>query len=45
MVLTHLKLHRFRNYDSLDIDFDPKLNLILGKNGTGKYSTSSRVTR
>ncbi len=43
MVLTHLKLHRFRNYDSLDIDFDPKLNLILGKNGTGKSNLAEAI--
>ncbi len=31
-----LKLKNFRCYDELDIDFDPKLTLIVGGNGKGK---------
>lgn len=31
-----LKLYNFRNYDSLSLNFAPKLNIIYGKNGSGK---------
>lgn len=31
-----LKIYNFRNYDSLSMSFSPKLNIIYGKNGSGK---------
>ena len=36
MKFKNLVLLNFRNYDSLKIDFDDKLNLIYGNNGEGK---------
>ena len=36
MNLTDLKLRDFRNYESLDLDFDPGVNLIVGNNAQGK---------
>ena len=36
MRIESLKLLNFRNYEHLDIKFHPKLNLIYGKNGSGK---------
>lgn len=36
MNLTDIKLHGFRNYDDLALDFDPGVNLIVGDNAQGK---------
>ncbi|KAB3533826.1 DNA replication/repair protein RecF [Alkaliphilus pronyensis] len=36
MYLQELKLLNFRNYDSLNIQFHPKLNIIVGENAQGK---------
>ena len=36
MQIDRLKLKNFRCYDKLDIDFDPKLTVIVGENGKGK---------
>ena len=36
MQIIDLKLVNFRNYDKLKLEFDKKLNLIIGKNGSGK---------
>ncbi len=36
MYVKHLTLENFRNYDKLSIDFDEKINLILGNNAQGK---------
>ena len=36
MNLTNLKLRDFRNYEALDLDFDPGVNLIVGNNAQGK---------
>ena len=36
MQLNSLKLINFRNYDNLYIDFNKKVNLLVGKNGQGK---------
>lgn len=36
MQIRVLKLLNFRNYDHLEIQFHPHLNLIYGKNGSGK---------
>lgn len=34
--LEHLRLHQFRNYSALEIDFHPTLNIVAGRNAQGK---------
>lgn len=36
MQILNLKLLNFRNYEKLDIQFNPSKNIIIGKNGMGK---------
>ena len=36
MNLNNLKLRNFRNYEELDLSFDPGVNLIVGNNAQGK---------
>lgn len=36
MLVKSLKLNDFRNYSGFYLEFDPKLNIIVGKNGIGK---------
>ena len=36
MWLQHLSLKTFRNYKETKIDFNPKLNIFLGRNGHRK---------
>ena len=36
MTLNDLKLHGFRNYEELALDFEPGVNLIVGDNAQGK---------
>lgn len=36
MYIKNLEIKNFRNYDYLNIDFDEKVNLILGNNAQGK---------
>ena len=36
MIIEKLKLRNFRNYENLEIEFDPKLNIIIGNNAEGK---------
>lgn len=38
MSLQKLIINQFRNIDSATITFDPKVNLIVGENGSGKSS-------
>ena len=38
MYLKNIKLHNFRCYEKLEIDFHKKLTVIVGKNGSGKTS-------
>lgn len=38
MIIKHLNLKQFRNYQTLDIDFNHKTNLFLGNNAQGKTS-------
>lgn len=36
MYLENLELQHFRNYENIQIDFSPKINVLLGKNAQGK---------
>lgn len=36
MVIKSLRLKNYRNYDLLDITFDPKVNILFGDNAQGK---------
>ena len=36
MKLISIKLKNFRNYDSIDLNFNDKLNIIIGNNAQGK---------
>lgn len=36
MFFKTLELQNFRNYDTLNLKFDPHINIIVGKNGQGK---------
>lgn len=36
MIIKSLVLRNFRNYDFASVEFDPKLNIIVGENGAGK---------
>lgn len=38
MSLTKLVIHQFRNIESADLHFNPRINLITGINGSGKTS-------
>jgi len=36
MIIKSLTLRNFRNYDYVKVEFDPKLNVIVGENAAGK---------
>lgn len=36
MYLENLKLHHFRNYDDVSIDFSSQINVLIGENAQGK---------
>ena len=36
MHFTHIKLHQFRNYPSLDLEVHPGITVLYGPNGSGK---------
>ena len=36
MKIEHSRLTNFRNYDELELDFNPNINIIVGNNGQGK---------
>ena len=36
MVLKHIELKNFRNYENLSLDLSPNINIIYGNNGGGK---------
>ena len=43
MTCNALKLERFRNYDRLEVEFDPRVNLIYGDNAQGKTNLLEAV--
>lgn len=36
MYLDHFTVQNFRNLKKLDVDFDPNVNIFIGKNAQGK---------
>ena len=44
MRLNELKLHNFRNYESLELDFAPGVNLIVGNNAQGKTNLLEAIS-
>ncbi len=43
MIIKSLKLKNYRNYDNLDIDFSPGLNIFIGDNAQGKSNILESV--
>lgn len=43
MKLNSISLHQFRNYEELNLDFDPGVNLIVGDNAQGKTNLLEAV--
>ena len=44
MELRNLKLRNFRNYEELNLDFAPGVNLIVGRNAQGKTNLLEAVS-
>ena len=45
MQISSLKLLNFRNYESLELNFSSKMNMLYGKNGMGKTNRSNIYVR
>ncbi len=43
MRIAHLGLTDYRNYPSLELDFDPGVNILLGSNGQGKTNAVEAI--
>ncbi len=43
MKLTRLKLQNFRGFEALDLEFDPRLTVLVGVNGSGKSSVLEAI--
>ena len=43
MQIQHLKLTNFRNYSSLEINFNENVNIFIGDNGKGKTNILESV--
>ncbi|MEG0260111.1 MAG: DNA replication/repair protein RecF [Lysinibacillus sp.] len=43
MHIEHLKLTNYRNYDSLTLDFSPKINVFIGENAQGKTNVMESI--
>ena len=44
MNLNNLRLRDFRNYEELDLDCDPGVNLIVGNNAQGKTNLLEAIS-
>ena len=43
MKINHIELHHFRNYEKLELDFDPSRNILIGENAQGKTNLIEAV--
>lgn len=43
MHIEHLKLKDYRNYESLDLSFSPKINVFIGENAQGKTNVMESI--
>lgn len=43
MILEKLSLINYKNFESREFDFDPKINCFVGKNGVGKTNTLDAI--
>lgn len=43
MIIKNLVLRNFRNYDYANVEFDPKLNIIVGENAAGKTNVVEAI--
>ena len=44
-MITKLELRNFTTFEKLDIDFSPRINVIIGENGTGKTQLLKMLMR
>ena len=44
MIIESLKLHDFRNYEELNLDFAPGVNLLVGQNAQGKTNLLEAIS-
>ncbi len=43
MIITHLNLINFKNYEDASLDFDPHVNILTGLNGQGKTNVLDAI--
>ena len=44
MHISRLNLKNFRNYESVEVDFSPRVNFIMGSNGSGKTNILEAIS-
>ena len=44
MIISKISLRNYRKFEKIDIEFDKKLSVLIGKNGTGKTSILEALT-
>lgn len=45
MYIKNIKLKDFRNYENIEINFNSKVNFILGRNAQGKTNLLEAIDR
>lgn len=43
MFIEHLQLTNYRNYETLKLDFSPKINVFIGENAQGKTNVMESI--